>query len=81
MIEYFWVKHKIDLKKNAGQPVLIIHKLKQKEHIYLPVSECYSASLPEGFTEDFKKMKDIGQYRISDPNERFDRYSFFVKKL
>ncbi len=65
-------------------PLLIVTSLKDdnsKEQIYLPSSICWQASLSDDFTKDTKVMRDIDQYRIKAPQDRFDRINKFMEKL
>jgi hypothetical protein len=41
--------------------------------VYLPTELCHEASLPDNFTTDARKMRDIDEYKIKNPNERFRR--------
>ena len=59
--------------------MLIVHK--PKGNIVLPVSLCNSASLPEDFTRDARKMRELSEYKISHPDQRFNRISDFMLKL
>lgn len=42
---------------------------------------CHEASLPDDFTKDARKMRDIDAYKIKNPQERFDRICALVNKL
>jgi len=41
--------------------------------VYLPPELCHEAALPDNFTSDARKMRDIDEYKIKSPNERFTR--------
>lgn len=54
---------------------------KRDQTLYLPVSLCNVASLPKDFTKDARKMRDLHTYKISGPNERFERIQKLLGKL
>jgi hypothetical protein len=49
--------------------------------IYLPTELCREASLPENFTSDSRKMKDLQEYKISHPEQRFTRILSVINRL
>ena len=48
--------------------------------IYLPVSLCYTAQLPDCYTSDRKYATELANYKIN-PFERLELIDKFVKKL
>jgi hypothetical protein len=78
MKDYLLEKHKIRLRE-PNQPLLIVNF--RDTRIYLPPEMCREASLPENFTSDPRKMRDLQQYKISHPAQRFDRINTFKNKL
>jgi hypothetical protein len=34
---------------------------------------CYEAALPDDFTKDARKMRDLDEFKVKDPTDRFDR--------
>ena len=79
MINYMQLKHKQQIRReHENQPLLFVNYKDQV--IYLPPSLCYRASLPDDFTKDSKKMKDIAGERISNPQERYDRIQSLSQK-
>jgi len=49
--------------------------------IYLVPEFCHEASLPDDFTKDSRKMRDIDEYKIKNPQERYDRIIGLINKL
>ncbi len=49
--------------------------------IYLPTECCREASLPENFTSDSRKMRDLQEHKISHPRQRFERIIATVNKI
>jgi hypothetical protein len=59
MLEYFKVHYNINLR-HKKQPLLYVNSRKgEGQRIYLPTEICNEASLPENFTSDSHKMRDI----------------------
>jgi hypothetical protein len=77
MVEYFRNVYNIKIDKN--EPLLFVNF--RGERIYLPTSLCYDASLPDDFTKDTRKMRDLDNYKIKDPDKRFSRIESLKKKL
>lgn len=78
MIDY--IKKMYGVKITApDQPCLYVNYADQR--IYLPVELCHEAALPENFTSDTRKMRDIDQYKIKNPNDRFKRISTLINKI
>jgi len=42
---------------------------------------CHEAALPDNFTKDARKMRDIDEYKIKSPNERFERILDVVNRI
>lgn len=61
------------------QPLLFVNM--NQGRIYLLPEFCHEASLPDDFTKDSKKMRDIDEYKIKNPQERFDRITGLINKL
>ena len=49
------------------------------QFIYLPTSLCRIATLPDDFTSDSKKMKDLQQYKLNEPYQRYDRINNLIE--
>jgi len=49
--------------------------------IYLPTELCHDCALPDNFTTDSKKMRDIDEYKIKNPVDRFDRISKVLSRI
>lgn len=79
MVEYFAAKYNIDLRKTQDQPCLFVNK--GEEVLYLPTSLCNEASLPKDFTKDARKMRELQDFKIQHPEDRFERISQFLNKL
>ncbi len=56
MIEYMKKNYNLNIK-DANQPLLYVNF--RDTRIYLPVEFCRDASLPENFTSDSRKMRDL----------------------
>lgn len=78
MVEYYKTKYNITIK-DKDQALLYVNKNDQT--LYFPVSLCNVASLPQDFTKDARKMRDLQKYKISNPNDRFDRISKLLSRL
>jgi hypothetical protein len=50
-----------------NQPLFIVKQRDSKPDIYLPVSLCHEASLPEDFTKDTFKMANLQKSKITHP--------------
>lgn len=70
MIEYMKVVHKVKIGY-TDQPLLFVNF--KDIRVYLPPELCHEAALPDNFTTDARKMRDIDEYKIKSPNERFTR--------
>jgi hypothetical protein len=70
MVEYFNYKYKFKLR-DPKEPLLFVHKNNQT--IYLPASQCHETALPDDFTKDAFKMRNLATYKISNPTDRADR--------
>jgi hypothetical protein len=77
MISYFRDTYNVALKEN--QPLFVVHKRDQK--IYLPTQYCYEARLPEDFTKDGFLMRTLRDYKISNPNDRYERILKLMNKM
>jgi hypothetical protein len=51
------------------------------KRLFFPPECCRDASLPENFTSDSRKMKDLQDFKISDPNKRMERVIKVINKL
>jgi len=60
MKQYFYERYKINLYDK--QPLLFVNK--PDGRIYLPTQICNEASLPEDFTKDNQKMRDLQNYKV-----------------
>jgi hypothetical protein len=47
----------------------------------LPTELCHEAALPENFTSDPRKMKDLQEYKISNPTDRFERIATVLSRI
>jgi hypothetical protein len=47
----------------------------------LPPELCREASLPENFTSDSRKMRDLQEYKISNPAQRMERILEVINKI
>jgi len=56
MMEYLKTQYKVNLR-DTKQPLLYVNF--RDTRIYLPTELCREASLPENFTSDSRKMKDL----------------------
>ena len=81
MKEYFFKQYKIKL--HDKQPLLYVNQTRgdKTERIYLPTQLCHEASLPKNFTKDQRKMRDLQQYKINDPNQRKRKILNLVSKF
>jgi len=78
MFEYIYKTYKISLK-HRKQPLLYVNF--KDTRVYLPTELCHEASLPENFTSDSRKMKDLQDYKISNPTERFERIAKVLNRI
>ena len=78
MCEYFKQKYNIRIREE-GQPLLFVNVRDQV--ICLPPELCHEASLPENFTKDTFKMRDLQNYKISNPQQRVERISLALNHL
>ena len=78
MKDYIFAQYKIKLKE-LKQPLLYVNF--KDTRVYLPTELCHEASLPENFTSDSRKMKDLQEYKISNPTDRFDRLAKVTTRI
>ena len=78
MIEYMKVVHKVNIVY-PNQPLLFVNF--KDTRVYIPTEFCHEAALPENFTSDAQKMRDIDQYKIKNPNERFDKIIKVLERI
>ena len=80
LVDYFKIKH--GLKVDPKEPVLLVTKLNRKtqkeETIHLPTSLCRVATLPKDFTSDSRKMKDLQEYKLNNPEQRYERINTLI---
>lgn len=77
MTQYFWETYKIKL--NPKQPCLYVNQRDQK--IFLPAELCHEASLPENFTKDTFKMRELQGYKITSAEERKKKILKLIQKF
>lgn len=65
--------------KYPNQPLLFVNF--RDKRLFFPTELCREASLPDDFTQDSRKMKDLQDFKISDPNKRFQRICDVINKL
>lgn len=65
--------------KYPDQPLLYVNF--RDRRIFFPPECCREASLPDNFTSDSRKMKDLQEYKISDPQKRMQRVCEVINKL
>lgn len=78
MMDYLKQMYKVELK-HPKQPLLFVNF--KDTRIYLPPELCREASLPENFTSDSRKMRDLQEYKISNPAQRFERILDVINKI
>lgn len=78
MYDYIFKTYKIKLKERK-QPLLYCNF--KDTRVYLPTELCHEASLPENFTSDSRKMKDLQEFKISNPTERFERIATVLNRI
>lgn len=78
MAEYLKVKYNLNLK-HLDQPILQINT--KAYPIFLPTELCRDASLPDNFTNDRNKMKDLQDFKISHPEQRFKLIIDLINRL
>ena len=78
MIEYMRVDYSIRITK-PNQPLLFANFKDQR--MYLPTEFCHEAALPDNFTQDARKMRDLDEYKIKSPNERFHRITEVLNRI
>lgn len=78
MKDYMNEQYKINLRE-LKQPLLFVNF--RDTRIYLPTELCRDASLPENFTSDARKMRDLQEFKISHPAQRFNRIISVINKL
>lgn len=78
MAEYLTRQYQVKLREE-NQPLLFVNF--RDTRIYLPPELCREASLPENFTSDSRKMRDLQEYKISHPEQRMKRIQEIINKL
>ena len=78
MAQHIEEDYKIKLKF-PQQPLLYVNF--RDRRLYFPTECCREASLPENFTSDSRKMKDLQEFKIGDPNKRMQRVCDVINKL
>jgi hypothetical protein len=79
LVEYYMTKHKVDLRKVEGQPLLVVKK--NDTDLFLPSSLCQIASLDQEFVDDKKRMEKLTPFKLRDPFERYKRIEKFNSTL
>jgi hypothetical protein len=64
---------------DQNQPLLVVNF--RDFPVYLLPEFCHEASLPEDFTKDARKMRDIDGYKIKNPQDRYNRIATLINKL
>ena len=77
MSEYFYSRYRINLIDK--QPLLYVNQ--REGRIYIPSQLCNEASLPDDFTKDNNKMRDLQQYKITSAQARKDKIEKLVMKF
>jgi len=49
--------------------------------IFLPTERCHEAALPADFTRDDQKMRQIDQFKVKTPEDRYDRIHKLINSL
>ena len=83
MIDYMLRIYKKQVTK-PDQPLLFVNvknPMGEAQTIYLIPEFCHEASLPDNFTQDKQKMRDIDGYKIKDPQDRFKRTCKLVNQI
>ena len=81
MLKYFEAQYGIKLREH-GQPLFFVNNRKgDGEPIYLPTEICFSASLPNDFTKDRQKMRDIQDYKICGAEIRMQKIQKLISKF
>ena len=78
MAEYIKSVWKINLR-DLKQPLLYVN-FKDKR-IYLPTELCHDCALPDNFTSDSRKMRDLNEYKIQNPTDRFERIAEVLTRI
>jgi aubergine-like protein len=78
MIDYLKEHYGVTLA-DPNQPLLFVNF--RDTRFYFPPECCRDASLPENFTSDSRKMKDLQDFKISDPTKRMDRICALISKI
>ena len=78
MKDYLKQQYDVNLR-DLKQPLLYVNF--RDTRIYLPTEMCREASLPENFTSDSRKMRDLQEHKISHPEQRFKRIIDVINKL
>nr|AEX87970.1 Otiwi8 [Sterkiella histriomuscorum] len=80
MARYMNMKYGISIhQRDLDQPLLVVHELDQ--NIYLIPSLCNQASLSKSFTSDSRKMKDLQDYKLSNPEQRYNRINTLIERF
>ena len=86
--EYFARKYNILMnKKERLSPILVytdtfdLKKKVKQGKIYLPSCLCNKASLDKSFTTNPFNMRTLRSFKISDPEERYNRINQFMKRV
>ena len=61
------------------QPLLYVNK--PDGRIYLPVQLCSRASLPDDFTQDYKAMAYLQNYKVGTAQQRFEKTIRMLQKF
>jgi hypothetical protein len=78
MSQYIFTQYKIRIR-DTKQPLLYVNF--KDTRVYLPTELCHEASLPDNFTSDSRKMKDLQEYKISNPTDRFERIATVLNRI
>lgn len=44
-------------------------------------SRCHEASLPQGFTKDGKRMRELRKHMITEPKDRYERINNLIENF
>lgn len=77
MSQYFKQRYKINLADK--QPLLYVNQ--RDGRIYLPSQLCNEASLPDNFTRDTYKMRELQQYKITSAEKRKEKIEKLIMKF
>ena len=80
MAEYFQLKYNIRIpNSDINQPCLVIER--GVTTTVLPSSLCNEASLPKDFTKDAQKMRNLQNYKVMNPRDRYQRIYDIIQKI